>query len=785
MKVSLKWLKDYVAHQASPEVLSQKFLEHAQEVAHTSPLTNVKGLRIGHVMTCEKHPNADKLSVTEVEYGEGLKTIICGAPNVAAGQKVIVAPVGVTLPGGLTIETVTLKDIPSEGMICSLEELGLDKKFHGEEGIHVLPEDAPVGEDPLVYMALDDTVMELDLTPNRADLLSMLGVAYEAAALLEAPLTTPQPEIQESIVKNPVTIASNTAKCPAYYGRVLDAIEIKESPWWMKSRLIAAGIRPINNVVDITNYVMLETGQPLHAFDYGALGSQEILVREAEEGETFKTLDGQMRTLHEGDILITNGKTPVALGGVMGGYDSEVESTTTSLLLESARFDPTSIRRTSRRLDLRSESSMRFERGVDPKKTRYALERASALLVQYANAIVREGVAYVDETEFNEHYITLSLERLNRVLGTQLSTAEVSAILERLRFTHEAGDTFNVLAPSRRQDIQTEQDLIEEVGRLYGYNRLPSTLPKLNTLGGLTPKQRRYRQLKQRLNALGLHEAITYALVKETALTRYTFAPVDKTVRLQNPLSEDRQALALSPLNGLIDTLRHHQTRQMADLAFFELGKRYSLDQEDDVLGMACSGLLKTHWQNAIKVDYYTLKGLVESVLEFYGLKASFEAAKHPHYHPYQCALIQVDGQTVGHLGALHPSTAKEEDLKAVYCAELNISVCETLRLSSTRYKPISKTPVITRDLALVVPKTLSSQTITSLIETLPLEHFIGVALFDVYEGEPLQKDERSLALRLRFNHPTKTLESETIDSAIDTVLKALESQLKIRVRDL
>lgn len=785
MKVSLKWLKDYVAHQVSPEVLSQTFLEHAQEVAHTSSLTNIQGLKIGHVLTCEKHPNADKLSVTEVEYGDGLKTIICGAPNVAAGQKVIVAPVGVTLPGGLTIETVVLKDIPSEGMICSLEELGLDKKFHGEEGIHVLPEAAPIGDDPLVFMALDDTVMELDLTPNRADLLSMLGVAYEAAALLEAPLTTPQPDIQESIVKNPVTIASNTPKCPAYYGRVLDAIEIKESPWWMKSRLIAAGIRPINNVVDITNYVMLETGQPLHAFDYNALGSQTILVREALKGETFKTLDGQTRMLHEGDILITNGKTPVALGGVMGGYDSEVESTTTTILLESARFDPTSIRRTSRRLDLRSESSMRFERGVDPQKTRYALERASALLVQYANATVREGVAYVDDTEMSERYVTLSLERLNRVLGTRLKRADVSAILERLRFTHEVGEPFKVLAPSRRQDIQTEQDLIEEVGRLYGYNHLPSTLPKLNTLGGLTPKQRRYRQLKQRLNALGLHEAITYALVKETDLARYTFASTDKTVRLQNPLSEDRQALALSPLNGLVDTLRHHQTRQMADLAFFELGKRYTLDQEDDVLGIACSGLFKTHWQTPLNVDYYTLKGLVESVLDFYGLKATFEAAKHPHYHPYQCAFIHVDGQTVGHLGVLHPNTAKEEDLKAVYLAEVNISVCETLRLSSPSYQPLSKTPVITRDLALVVPKTLPAETITSLIESLTLDHFIGVTLFDVYEGEPLQKDERSLALRLRFNHPTKTLESETIDSAIHTVLKALESQLKIRVRDL
>lgn len=785
MNVSLKWLKEYVAHQTTPDVVAQKFLEHAQEVAHVTPLSTVKGLKVGHVLSCEKHPKADKLSLTQVSLGDETLSIICGAPNVAAFQKVIVAPVGVTMPNGLTIEKVMLKDYPSEGMICSLEELGIDKKYHGEEGIHVLPQDAPIGDDALAYMQLDDVVMELDLTPNRADLLSMFGVAYEAAALLDAPLTIPNPTVEESIVSNPLKISTLTPLCEAYYGRVLDTIEIHESPLWLKSRLIAAGVRPINNVVDITNYVMLETGQPLHAFDYEALNSQEVIVKEAQEGETFKTLDGQMRHLKAGGILITNGQVPIALGGVMGGFDSEVESTTKSILLESARFHPTSIRHTSRRLDLRSESSMRFERGVDPRKTRYALERATALLIQYAHATVREGIAYFDHYESKEAVVTLSLDRLNRVLGTKLKELEVSQLLERLRFSHHPGETFQVTVPTRRQDIQTEQDLIEEVGRLYGYNQLPSTLPKLNTLGGLSPKQRRFRQLKQRLNAMGLHEAISYALIKKDALERFTFAHPKDPVHLQNPLSEDRQSLALTPLNGLIETLRHHHSRQMSHCAFFEVGKRYTLTQEDDVLGIALSNDALSHWQGNQTHDFYRLKGLVEHVLKFYGLKATYQATTHESYHPYQCARIMVGDQPIGHLGALHPNVAKAHDVKNVFLAELNLTACEHHRHLSAPYEPISKTPIIQRDLALVIPKTLPAQALIDVIESLQIAHFKGVAVFDVYEGEPLKENERSLALRLRFNNPQKTLETGQVDEAIEIVLKALNKTLKVVVRDV
>ena len=784
MNVSLKWLKEYVAHQATPDVVAQKFLEHAQEVAHVKPLSTVQGLKVGHVLSCEKHPNADKLSLTQVSLGDETLSIICGAPNVAADQKVIVAPVGVTMANGLTIEKVMLKDYPSEGMICSLEELGIDKKYHGEEGIHVLAQDAEIGADALAVMQLDDVVMELDLTPNRADLLSMFGVAYEAAALLEAPLTIPYPTIEESLLSNPMKISTQTSRCEAYYGRVLDTIEIRESPQWLKSRLIASGVRPINNVVDITNYVMLETGQPLHAFDYDALGSQEVVVREATEAETFKTLDGQIRQLKAGDILITNGNVPIALGGVMGGFDSEVETTTRSVLLESARFHPTSIRHTSRRLDLRSESSMRFERGVDPQKTRYALERATALLVQYAGATVREGIAYFDHYERKDALVELSLSRINRVLGTQLTVTEVSALLERLRFSHEPGECFYVTVPTRRQDIQTEQDLIEEVGRLYGFNQLPSTLPKLNTLGGLSPKQRRFRQLKNRLNTLGLHEAVTYALVKKETLSRFTFASSADAVQLKNPLSEDRQVLALTPLNGLVDTLRYHQSRQMTDTAFFEIGKRYTTNEENDILGLALANDALTHWQGNQAHDFYRLKGLVDHVLALYGLTATYQAVTHESYHPYQCAKIFLGDIHIGHLGALHPSVAKTYDLKHVFLAEINLTQCELHKRVNAPYVPISKTPIIQRDLALVVPKTTSAQRLIDVIEQLELTHFKDVEIFDVYEGEPLKDTERSLALRLRFNNPQKTLETAQVDEAIETVLKALKKSLNITVRD-
>lgn len=785
MRVSWKWLNEMTPLTLKPTELGQTLLEHAQEVASVEALCRAHGLRIGHVLTCERHPEADKLSVTSVDVGEQTPlSIVCGAPNVAAGQKVIVAPIGVTLPGGMTMEKVVLRGVPSEGMICSLEELGLEKKYHGEEGIHVLPEDGPVGGDAITYMHLDDVVLDVELTPNRADLMSMMGMAYETAACCETPLTTPTHAVVEGESSNPFTITLKTPLCEAYYGRMMDGVVIKESPWWLKSRLMAAGIRPINNVVDITNYVMLETGQPLHAFDADRFGSKHVLVRQAHEGETFATLDGQQRLLTAHDIVITNGTIPVALGGVMGGLDSEVTPATTTLFLESARFDPVTIRKTARRLDLRSESSNRFERGVDPQRTHYALERATTLLQQYASAQVYQGVSFLETVEPSDQRVMLRIERLNRVLGTDLTPPTVRHLLDRLRLSSTGDEVLEVSVPSRRLDLATEQDLIEEVGRLYGYNRLPASLPLFDGQGGLTEKQRLYRRLKNRLQHCGFDETVHYALVSEANSRRFDVLKDKSVIRLAHPLSGEHEVLTLSLLSNLCETLAYHTHRQMPHAAFFELGKRYGQEGEEDVLAFVATGQREQHFNHKEAIDFYFMKGVAEDLLQLYHLEAKVTPLTHESFHPHQAAQLCIKDRVVGVVGVLHPRLAREYDGDTMVIAELYLGRLNAIKESPQPYRVLSKTPTVSRDVALIIDRSTLAQTVLDTIHTLDIHALVSTDIIDVYEGKPLHEGERSLTLRLRFNDPEKTLEATAVDALMDTVQSQLKATFKARIRD-
>ncbi len=785
MRVSWKWLNEMTPLTLEPTELAHTLLEHAQEVASVEPLCSAQGLIIGHVLTCEPHPQADKLSVTSVDVGlSSPLSIVCGAPNVARGQKVIVAPIGVTLPGGMTMEKVVLRGVPSEGMICSLEELGLEKKYHGEEGIHVLPDDAPIGGDAIAIMHLDDTVIDVELTPNRADLMSMMGMAYESAACCETPLTTPTHDVQESEPSNPFQITCDTPLCEAYYGRMMHGVVIQESPWWLKSRLIAAGIRPINNVVDITNYVMLETGQPLHAFDADRFGSQHVHVRQAQEKETFVTLDGHKRVLSARDIVITNGTHPVALGGVMGGLDSEVTAQTTALFLESARFDPVTIRKTARRLDLRSESSNRFERGVDPNRTLYALERATTLLQHYASAQVMHGVVGMDTFAAEEHRLTLRLDRLNRVLGTTLSSQTVRDLLDRLRLSSTGDTELEVIIPSRRLDLTTEQDLIEEVGRLYGYNRLPATLPAFSGQGGLTEKQRLYRRLKTRLTQCGFDETIHYALVSEAQSQRFDVLKDKSLIRLAHPLSSEHEVLTLSLLGPLCETLAYHTHRQMPHAAFFELGKRYGQEGEEDVLAFVAMGQREQHFNHKEAFDFYFMKGVFEDLLSFYHLKADAEPLAHESFHPHQAAQMKIGDQIVGVVGVLHPRLARAYDGDVMMVAELYLGRLNALKEPSAPYKVLTKTPTVTRDVAVIIDRNTLAQAVVDETIALALPALISADIIDVYEGKPLQEGERSLTLRVRFNDPAKTLETQTVDTHMEALQAHLKATFKARIRD-
>ena len=584
MKVSINWLKDLVDVNVSTEELAAKFNLHSAEVEEFYKLVEATDLVVGYVTKKEKHPNADKLSICQVDIGGEISQIVCGAPNVDQGQKVIVSLPGSILPGGFKIKKSVIRDIESNGMICSLNELGLDKKYHNEDGIHVLNEDTVIGNNAIEEMLLNDEVLNLDLTPNRADLMSVMGVAYDTSAILATKLHLKDYKVKEDSEVNPVKIKLDTENCMSYYVRVIKDIEIKDSPRWMQSRLIACGMRPINNVVDITNYVMLETGQPLHAFDYDLLDSDTITVRMAKENETLITLDEKERKLLKGDIVITNDKKAVGLGGVMGGFDTEIIPTSKRILLESATFDPYHIRITSSRLDLRSEASTRFERKVDPKRVILALEMATSLFIEYASGKALKGVSKVDNVDYSEINIELSLEKINSYLGSDYSLELIIDTLDKLNFEFDVMDNiFNIIAPSRRRDILTYQDIIEEIGRIIGYDKLPLSLPKTVSIGKLSERQVFSRELKRVLSGLGLNEVITYSLVNEEEV--YDFVKDESPlVKLLMPMSMDKNVLTHTPINGILDSVKYNVARKNKDLMFFELGKKYEEDNETELL---------------------------------------------------------------------------------------------------------------------------------------------------------------------------------------------------------
>lgn len=787
MKVSMNWLKDLVDVDVTVEELSDLFNLHSAEVEEFYKLVEATNVVVGHVVSKEKHPNADKLSVCQVDIGGEISQIVCGAPNVDAGQNVIVSLPGAVLPGGFKIKQSTIRDVESNGMICSLSELGIDQKIHQEDGIHVISVDCKPGDNPLEVLGLNDEVMALDLTPNRADLLSMLGVAYDTAAILNKKVKQKEYNVQEIDEPNPVNIRIDTEYCSAYYARVIKDIEIKESPKWMQSRLIAAGMRPISNVVDITNYVMLETGQPLHAFDYDLLDSNTISVRLAENNEMIKTLDEQDRKLIEEDIVITNDKVAIALGGVMGGFDTEITPSSKTILLESAIFDPFHIRKTSNRLDLRSEASTRFERKVDPNKTVLALEMATDLFVKYASGKALKGISSVDNSDKSEKEITLSLEKINKVLGGNFSNELVVDVMTRLAYDFtEENEVYQIKAPTRKQDLVTYQDIIEEIGRIVGYDKLPLTLPNTVSQGKLSEFQSFKRKINGILTGLGLSEAVTYALINEENVFDFT-KEESELVKLLMPLSNDRNVLCKTPLNGLIDVIKHNTARKNSDLALFEFSKSYNTDGETQLLSGVLTGELSSIlWQGKKEiVDFFTVKGILQSLFNEIGLShLEFVANKdYKNLHPGQSAYIKDRTGNVGFIGKLHPKYAKENGLKDVYVFELNIDLAYALRRTFKKVKEINKFPSIYRDLAIVIDKDISANKVIEQIKKAGKRMLVSIDIFDLYQGENIDASKKSLALRLEFSDQKKTLETKEVDESMRNILSQLEKTLGATIR--
>ncbi|MBO8156414.1 MAG: phenylalanine--tRNA ligase subunit beta [Bacillaceae bacterium] len=808
MLVSINWLKQYIdLDDITPEELAEKITKSGIEVDSAEPIVDqIKNVVVGYVKSCEKHPNADKLNLCQVDVGDEELQIICGAPNVQAGQKVAVAKPGARLPGGMKIKKAKLRGVESQGMICSLQELGIDDKFVQKEfsdGIFVFADDVEVGEDAIERLNLNDTILELELTPNRSDCLSMIGVAYEVAAILGKDIKLPEVAIDyvDDAATDHVQVRVETPELNPYYGAfIIRNIQVGPSPLWMQNRLIAAGIRPINNVVDITNYVLLEYGQPLHAFDYDRFGSKEVVVRTAEKDEKIQTLDDVERTLSEDHLVITNGKEPVAIAGVMGGADSEVNDETTTVLLEAAYFDSLSVRKAAKDHQLRSEASIRFEKGVDPNRVKEAGLRACQLLEQYAGGEVLSGVAEFNGLDVTEEVVTFTSDQINRVLGTEIKADEMEDIITKLRFSCERdGNQFKVTVPTRRGDISIVEDMVEEIARIFGYDNLPYTLPEgAGQAGRLTEKQQLKRKIHQYLQGSGLNESWTYSLTTEERSGLLVSPEVREQepvpVQLAMPMSESHSHLRLSLLPELLASLQYNIARKQNDLALYEMGsicinhdKTVTKQPAEQLrLSGALTGLWMNHpWQQEKKpVDFYVVKGILEGLFEFVQINGvQFEAGEVDGIHPGRCAVIKVKGDTIGFLGQLHPALQEEYDLKDTYVFDLNLDKMYEYIEKEERYQPIPRYPSISQDLAFVVDEQVPSSNLLQAIKDAGGSYLQKVEVFDVYQGEHMEEGKKSIAYSLLFQNPEATLTDEEVDQAREEIIQTVKEKFNAQLR--
>lgn len=785
MKLSRKFLNDYLDTSSYSDFeLADNMLKLGNEYASVEQLSPATKLVVGEVLDCNAHPDSDHLSVCLVNVGEGKDLqIVCGAPNVRSGIKVAVSLVGAVLADDFEIKASVIRGVESNGMICSLAELGIEDKYLSQEdreGIHILDDSAVVGEDPLAFLHFDDTIIDFELTSNRGDLLSILGMAHEANIFVNSEIKFPDSSIKKEIgnIEDELSLEVKTENVSLYLARKVKNIQIKESPAFIKARLIASGIRPINNVVDISNYVMLEYGQPLHFFDARAF-DKKIIVRMAENAEKLTTLDAVERELLDSDILISSETEITALGGVMGALSSEIELDTKDIIIESAIFNGSNIRQTAKRI-LRSEASNRFEKGINYEYTYAAIDRACSLLEKYAAGTVVANTLIHDTIDKKENKIDLALTKLNKVLGMDLNTSDVKAAFNKLRFVCEEKDgIFTVTVPARRLDLFIPEDLIEEVGRVVGINKIKSSLPRMESFAG-TYENFHYRakQLTHRLRAMGLYETINYSLVDTKKINKFSTIKHD-FIEVSSPMSDDRKVLRTSLIPSLIEVYDYNYKHKNKDLAIYELSNVY-LDSNAEtmeltMLSALVSGtMISSKWQNKIvKADYFYMKGIVENLLDFLGLKQRYSYSQDnlpDEFHPYQASAILVDKKEIGYFGRVHPEYSKYE----LYVLELNLNLLLSYKVRNIKNKEISIYPNIEKDLAFVVDKDLSSDTITDLIKKVAGRLLVDLELFDYYEGDNVEKDKKSLAYKLVFNDANKTLRDEEVGEIIDKIIKTL-----------
>ena len=787
MKLSRKFVNDYTPlSNVDMNNLANSLLKLGNEFESMKELCAHNNLVIGKVIECKDHPKSDHLKICRVDIKSEVLDIICGAPNMKEGIKVIVALPGCELPEG-TIRKSTILGCESNGMCCSLLELGIDRKYLSEEdinGICILGDDAEIGSDPIEYLELDDYVIDLDLTANRGDLLSVLGLAYEVCAITGEDVTLPDTSyttIKEDI-KDYLELKVDTPNVYTFLAKRVNNIKIEESPKWLKNRLMACGIRSINNVVDISNYVMLETGQPLHFYDADKLG-KTLGARNAKHGEKLVTLDKEERLLDSDDIVITNDKKIVALAGVMGGLDTEIDENTKNVVIECAIFNGGNIRRTSKKL-LRSESSIRYEKGLDVNRCYMAIDRACHMLEHYASGSVLSGMLEYNTQDRNEKEIKITLDKINSVLGYNLKDEDVISVFEKLHFDVKVKNhTFDVKIPTRRIDISIPEDLIEEVSRVYGVDNINSTLPIFESKPGKYNKKDRL--VRDVMVSLGLNEVITYSLINEKDVFKFTndeFA----IIRVLDPLSEERSVLRHSMITSLLDVYKYNKSRNIKDLSIFEISKCFGLINseyiEEKKLCALMSGVY-TEGLNKETYDFYTVKGIVENLLDSLGYKNryAFVTGELPEeMHPTKSAYISVGHKKIGMFGCVHPKISKDE----IYVLEINLDLLFDVITERLKYKEFSKYPGISKDVSFELPKDVTNEDVIKTIKEAGKKLLSRVEVFDYYEGEKIEKGKKSIAYNLYFESNEKTLTDEEVTPLFDSVIELVTKRHNAILRD-
>ena len=790
MILSRNFVKDYIDLDDNLDIktIAEDMTRVGNEYDAAEKFINATNLVIGQIKTCEEHPDSDHLHVCMVDVGKETLQIVCGAPNARAGIKVIVALAGAELPNDVTIKKGMIRGVESNGMMCSIAELGLDNKFLTDadrDGICELGEDAVVGEDPIKYLGFDDEIIDFELTANRGDLLSMLGMAYELGAIYNKKVKDVDLSHNESgeDINKSFKVDIQTDNCSVFLAKKVENVEIKESPAFIKNRLMACGIRPINNVVDISNYVMLELGQPLHFYDADKLNNT-MVVRMAEKDEKLTTLDNNERILDENDIVIATPEKSIGLAGVMGGLETEVVNNTKNIIIESAIFDGVRVRKTAKKI-LRSEASNRFEKGLDSNRTYMAINRACHLLEKYANGTVVTGMCEYDKSQKEDKKIEITFKNITDVLGTEISNKDILDVFTKLGFTYEADDTKAVVfVPRRRLDISIKEDLIEEVGRIYGVDNIQGKLPVLPVKRGSYDKTT--REIRNKMVSLGLNETLSMIFTNDKEAKKYTSDDFE-AVKLLDPLAEERNALRYSLIPSMIKIYEYNKSRENKDICIFEMGKGFFKKGDEYGENQKIVALMTGEYYlgvgNKANVDFYIIKGVVEELLDYLGYenRYSFIIPKNipNEFHPGQTAEINVNGESVGIVGKIHPSICKD----AVYVMEINLDKLLAKKVGKMKYKEISKFPNVKKDVAFVMDKNIPSSDIEKVIKKAGGRLLTNIEVFDVYTGENVGKDEKSIAYSLTFNDSKKTLTEDEVTSIFEKIISSVEKLSNVRLR--